>query len=92
MNGYSQSGIVDFITHSLIIITREIDISLFGAIKKAKREVRLQVRASAGLPLAGCSGRYINVQRCGGLSMVLLQLKDPLELFMKRREFLAFRF
>ena len=25
---------------------------------------------------------------CGGLSMVLLQLKDPLELFVKRREFL----
>ena len=25
---------------------------------------------------------------CGGLSMVLLQLKDPLELFMKSREFL----
>ena len=24
----------------------------------------------------------------GGLSMVLLQLKDPLELFVKRREFL----
>ena len=25
--------------------------------------------------------------RCGGLSMVLLQLKDSLDLFIKRREF-----
>ena len=33
--------------------------------------------------LPGC---YINVQRFGGLSMVLL--KDPLELFVKRREVL----
>ena len=37
---------------------------------------------------AGWPGRYINVRRCGGLSMVLLQLRDPLELFVKRREFL----
>ena len=35
-----------------------------------------------------CPGFYINVRLCGGLSMVLLQLKDPLELFVKRREFL----
>ena len=34
------------------------------------------------------TGRYINVWHCGGLSMVLLQLKDPLELLIKRREFL----
>ena len=39
-------------------------------------------------PQAGWPGRYINVRRCGGLSMVLLQLKDPLQLFVKRREFL----
>ena len=32
-------------------------------------------------------GRYINVRHCGELSMVL-QLKDPLELFVKSREFL----
>ena len=37
---------------------------------------------------AGWPGRYINVWRCGGLSMVLLQQKDPLELFVKSREFL----
>ena len=37
---------------------------------------------------AGWPGRYINVRRCGGLSMVLLQLKDPLALFVKSREFL----
>ena len=36
-------------------------------------------------PQAGWPGRYINVRCCGGLSMVLLQLKDPLELFVKRR-------
>ena len=35
------------------------------------------------------TGRYINVWHCGGLSMVLLQLKDPLELYLKRREFLC---
>ena len=39
-------------------------------------------------PQAGWHGRYINMQHCEGLSMVLLQLKDSLELFMKRREFL----
>ena len=39
-------------------------------------------------PQAGLPGRYINVRRCGGLPMVLLQLKDPLELFVKSREFL----
>ena len=38
-------------------------------------------------PQAGGPGRYINVRRCGGLPMVLL-LKDPLELFLKIREFL----
>ena len=36
-------------------------------------------------PQAGWPGCYINVRCCGGLSMVLLQLKDPLELFVKRR-------
>ena len=40
------------------------------------------------IPNAGQPGCYINVGRCGGLSMVLLQLKDPLELFVKSREFL----
>ena len=39
-------------------------------------------------PQAGWPGRYINVRRCGGLSMVLLQLKDPLELFVKSKKFL----
>ena len=32
--------------------------------------------------LAGWPGRYINVWCCGVLSLVLLQLKDPLELFV----------
>ena len=36
----------------------------------------------------GWPGRYINVQHFGWLSMALLQLKDPLELFVKSREFL----
>ena len=36
----------------------------------------------------GWLGRYINVRRCERLSMVHLQLKDPYELFVKRREFL----
>ena len=38
-------------------------------------------------PLAGYPGRYVNVRHCGWLSMVLLQLKGPLELFLKRKEF-----
>ena len=29
--------------------------------------------------------RYINVWHCGGLSMVFLQLKDPMELLAKSR-------
>ena len=35
-------------------------------------------------------GRFINARHCGGMYMILLQLKDPLELlaFTKRREFL----
>ena len=38
---------------------------------------------------AGVSpGRFIKVWHCGGLSVVLLQLKDPLQLIMKRKEFL----
>ena len=40
------------------------------------------------IPLCGWPGYYINVQCCGGLSMVLLQLKDPLEQFVKRKKFL----
>ena len=40
---------------------------------------------TAGFPSAGWPDRYINVCHCGGLSMVL-QLKDPLELFLKGRE------
>ena len=38
---------------------------------------------------AGWPGRFINVRRFGGLCMGLLQLKDPLELFVKRRVFLS---
>ena len=30
---------------------------------------------------------YINVQRSEGLCMSLLQLKDPVEIFVKRRDF-----
>ena len=37
-------------------------------------------------PQAGRPGRYIHVRCCEVLSM-LLQVKDPLELFVKRREF-----
>ena len=47
--------------------------------------VSSQVRVSQ----AGWPGRCINVWRCRGLSMVILQLKDPLELFVKSREFLT---
>ena len=39
-------------------------------------------------PQAGCPARYENVQHCRGLSLVLLQLKDSLELFVKRRDLL----
>ena len=35
--------------------------------------------------IVGWPGRYENALRCGGLSMVLLQLKDPLELFPKEK-------
>ena len=37
-------------------------------------------------PQAGWPGRNINMQHFGRLSMVLL-LKDPVELFVRRREF-----
>ena len=37
---------------------------------------------------AGWPGCFINVWHCKGLSMVLLQLIYPLELFVKRREYL----
>ena len=40
------------------------------------------------VPRAGWPGRFINVRRGWGLSMVILQLKDLFELFVKRREFL----
>ena len=39
-------------------------------------------------PQAGWPGRYINVRRCRGLSMVLLRQKDPLELFVRVGNFL----
>ena len=48
-----------------------------------------KVRVSAGSPFTGWPGHYINVRDCGGLTMVILQLEDPLELFVKRREFLS---
>ena len=41
----------------------------------------LLIRCSAD-PEAGWHGRYITVQRCEGLSMDLLHLKDPLQLFV----------
>ena len=50
--------------------------------------VSLQVRDCAGSHQAGLPGRYINVRRCGGLAMAPPQQEDPLELFVKRREFL----
>ena len=46
------------------------------------------VRVSAGSSQAGWLGHFINVRHCGGLSMFHLQLKDPLELFVKRREYI----
>ena len=49
---------------------------------------QLPLIRSLVLRKAGWPGRYMNVRCCGGLSMVLLQLKDPLELFLKSREFL----
>ena len=48
------------------------------------RSVSSQVRVSAG-----STGRYIHMWCCGALSLVLLQLKDPLELFIKREFLLA---
>ena len=41
---------------------------------------------------ANWPGCYIHVRQCGGQSMVLLQLKDPLYLFVKRKEFLKSQF
>ena len=41
-----------------------------------------QVRLSVGSPKADCPGCYLHVQRVRVLSMLLLQLKDPLELFV----------
>ena len=45
--------------------------------------VRSHLQISAGSLQAGWPGRYIDVWRCEGLLMVLLQLKDPLELLVK---------
>ena len=36
----------------------------------------LQVQVSAGTQITDWPGRYINVRRCGGLSVVLLHMKD----------------
>ena len=50
--------------------------------------LQVRVHCSAGSPQAGWPGRYVNVRRCGGQSMVCeLQLREPLELFVERREF-----
>ena len=38
-------------------------------------------------PKASWPGSYKNVQCCGGLSLAFQQLKDPLKLFVKRRDF-----
>ena len=46
-----------------------------------------QIRASIGSSWACCS--CINVRRFGGMSFPLLQLKDPVSLFVKRREYLS---
>ena len=55
--------------------------------------MRSQVRVSAGSSIKGWPGRYIHDRLCGGLAVVLLQLKDPLELFEKRKKiFSGFRF
>ena len=51
-------------------------------------QVRVRMFESPLDPQAGWFGCYIDVRRCGGLSMVLLQLKDPLELFVKSRKYL----
>ena len=40
-------------------------------------------------PHAGLPGRYIHVRRCGGMFIIFLQLKVPLELFVKGRQFLC---
>ena len=50
--------------------------------------VMSQVQVSTGSPEVGWHHHYINMRHCGGLAMVFVQLKDPLELFVKRREFL----
>ena len=39
------------------------------------------------LEIAGWPSCFKKVRHCGGLSMVLLKLKDLLELLIKRREF-----
>ena len=59
------------------------------SIGRVNSEVRGCRFKSAGSPLAGWHGRYTNVHLCGCLSIVLLQLKVPLKLFVKSREFLT---
>ena len=49
--------------------------------------VSLSLHGSTDPPV-GWPGRYIILRHYGGLFIVPLQLKDPLELFVKRREFL----
>ena len=50
--------------------------------------VSSQVRVSAGSPSGFTWSLYKCVVLLRALYMVLLQLKDPLEVFVKRREFL----
>ena len=51
--------------------------------------MRSQVRISIGPIDSGLAWSvYRNVRHCAVLPNVLLQLKDPLELFEKRKEFL----
>ena len=47
--------------------------------------VRSSVRVSAESSQTSWPGRFIDMLICGGLYMVLLKQKDPLELFVKRR-------
>ena len=50
--------------------------------------MQIPVMIGAGSRQTCWPGRFINMRRSGGHPMAFLQLKDLLELFVNRREFL----
>ena len=76
------------LTKLFLIVSWGICCGLVDTMPRVPKHVWVCRFESTLAPQAGWRGRYIHVWYCGGLSMAPLQLKDPLELFVKRMEFL----